>query len=77
MERRTPTQEKLEVQRKKEIRQIIREALGNHRADKNMAQAAAIDLGITGGTIYQWCRELGIGPEEYHKPAPREERGQE
>ena len=77
MERKTPTQEKLEVQRKKEIRQIIREALGNHRADKNMAQAAAIDLGITGGTIYQWCRELDIDLEEYHKPAPREETAQE
>ena len=77
MERRTPTQEKLEVQRKKEIRQIIREALENHRADINMAQAAAIDLGITGGTMYLWCRELGIGLEEYHKPAPSEEDGQE
>jgi hypothetical protein len=42
-----------------------------------MAHAAAIDLGITGGTIYQWCRELDIDLEEYHKPAPREERGQE
>ena len=73
----TLKQEKLEVQRKKEIRQIIREALENHRADKNMAQAAAIDLGITSGTMYQWCRELGIGLEEYHKPAPSEEDGQE
>jgi transcriptional regulator with PAS, ATPase and Fis domain len=73
----TLKQEKLEVQRKKEIRQIIREALENHRADKNMAQAAAIDLGITSGTIYQWCRELDIDLEEYHKPAPSEEDGQE
>ena len=73
----TLKQEKLEVQRKKEIRQIIRETLESHRADKYMAQAAAIDLGITSGTMYQWCRELGIGLEEYHKPAPSEERGHE
>ena len=73
----TLKQEKLEVQRKREIRQIIRETLENHRADKNMAQAAAIDLGITSGTMYQWCRELGIGLEEYHKPTPMEEDGQE
>ena len=68
----TLKQEKLEVQRKMEIRQIIRETLESHRADKYMAQAAAIDLGITSGTMYQWCRELGIGLEEYHKPPPPE-----
>ena len=68
----TLKQEKLEVQRKKEIGQIIRETLENHRADKNMAQSAAIDLGITSGTMYQWCRELGISLEEYHKPPPSE-----
>ena len=77
MARITPTQEKLEVQKKKEIRQIIQDALEKHRGRKNMVHAAAIDLGITGGTIYQWCRELDIDLEEYHKPAPREETGQE
>ena len=77
MARITPTQEKLEVQKKKEIRQIIQDALEKHRGRKNMAQAAAIDLGITGGTIYQWCRELDIDLEEYRKAAPREETAQE
>ena len=73
----TPTQEKLEVQKKKEIRQIIQDALEKHRGRKNMVHAAAIDLGITGGTIGRWCRELDIDLEEYHKPAPTEKNGQE
>ena len=77
MAKMTPIQEKLEVQKKMGIQQIIRDALGNHRGRKNMVHAAAIDLGITGTTIYQWCRELGIDLEEYHKPALKEETGQE
>ena len=33
-----------------------------------MVTLAAIDLGVTDATLYQWCREFGIDIDEYRRP---------
>ena len=62
---RTPAQEKLEVQRGKAIPELLRESLANHTGQKQLVTLAALDLGITGGTFYQWCREHQIDLDPY------------
>ena len=62
---RTPTQEKLEVQRGKTIPELLRESLANHTGQKQLVTLAALDLGITGGTFYQWCREFQVNLDPY------------
>ena len=69
----TPTQEKLEAQRGSDIGKILREALEARRAQKHMVTIAAMDIGVTDATLYQWCREFGIDIDEYRRPAVREE----
>ena len=64
----TPTQEKLEVQKGKDIRTVVAEALESRRGEKHMVARVAFDLGLTDATVYQWCREFGI--DEYRRPAP-------
>ena len=63
----TPTQEKLEAQRGKDIARILREALESRRGQKHMVTIAAMDLGVTDATLYQWCREFGIDIDDYRK----------
>lgn len=65
----TPTQEKLEAQRSRDITQILREALEGRRGQKHMVTIASMDLGVTDATLYQWCREFGIDINEYRRPA--------
>ena len=65
----TPTQEKLEAQRGGDIAQILREALEGRRDQKHMVTIAAMDLGVTDATLYQWCREFGIDIDEYRRPS--------
>ena len=65
----TPTQEKLEAQRNKGMADILREALEGRRGQKHMVTIAAMDLGVTDATLYQWCREFGIDIDEYRRPA--------
>ena len=64
----TPTQEKLEAQCGKDIVEILREALEVRRAQKHMVALAALDLGLTDSTVYQWCREFGIDIDAYRRP---------
>ena len=59
----TPTQEKLEAQRGK----IVRDALEERRGQKHMVTIAAMDLGVTDATLYQWCREVGVDIDEYRR----------
>ncbi len=65
---RTPTQQKLEAQRGSDIAQILRETLEARRGQKHMVTIAAMELGVTDATFYQWCREFGIDVDEYRRP---------
>ena len=65
----TPTQQKLEAQRGKDIAVILMEVLESRRCQKHMVTTAAFDLGVTDATLYQWCREFGIDIDEYRRPA--------
>ena len=64
----TPTQEKLQAERGQDIAGVLRSALESRRTQKHMVTLAAIDLGVTDATLYQWCRELGIDIDEYRRP---------
>ena len=64
----TPMQERLEAQRGRDIAQILREALEGRRGQKHMVTIAAMELGVTDATLYQWCREFGINVDEYRRP---------
>ena len=70
---RTLLQEKLELQRGKPIQDLLREALEAYRGHKGLPYLVAADIGISDGTLYQWCREFGIDIDEYRRPAVREE----
>ena len=63
----TPTQEKLQAQQGKDIVEVLRSALDARRCQKHMVTFAAIDLGVTDATFYQWCREFGIDIDEYRR----------
>ena len=58
----------LEAQRNKGMADILREALEGRRGQKHMVTIAAMDLGVTDATLYQWCREFGININEYRRP---------
>ena len=65
----TPTQEKLEAQRGKDIAEIVRDALEERRGQKHMVTFTAMDLGVTDAALYQWCREVRVDIDEYRRPA--------
>ena len=64
----TPMQEKLEAQRGKDIAEVLRDALETRRGQKHMVTIAAMELGVTDATLYQWCREFGIDINDYRRP---------
>ena len=64
----TPTQQKLEAQQGKDITEILRGALAANQGQRHMVAYAAFSLGVTDATVYQWCREFGIGIDEYRRP---------
>ncbi len=66
----TPTQEKLEAQRNKDISELVPEALAKFRGQKNFVLLAAIDLEVSAGTLNRWCEEMGINPDEYRRELP-------
>ena len=66
---RTTVQEILEAQHQKGIREIVSDALKLHRGRRNMVGLAAVDLGVTDATVYNWCRDLGIDIHEYRRPS--------
>ena len=61
------TQQRLEVQREADIREIVMAAFRRAQAHRNMVTLVAVDLGITAATLYNWCRELGISIDDYRK----------
>ena len=63
----TPTQEKLEAQKGRDIATVLREALEARRGQKHMVVFASLDLGVTDATFYQWCREYGIDIDQYRR----------
>ena len=65
----SPTQEKLEAQRNQDIREIVAGALERFRGRKNLLPLVAVDLGVSGMTVYRWCEDLGINIDEYRRPA--------
>ena len=65
----TPTQEKLEAQKGKDVRTIVLEALEARRGQKHLIARVAFDLGLTDATVYQWCREFGVNIDDYRRPA--------
>ena len=66
---RTATQEKLEAQRGKDIAELLRDALEEHRGAKHMVTLAALSLGLADATFYQWCREFGVNIDDYRRSA--------
>ena len=65
----TLLQEKLEHQHGKPIEEVLREVLQSNRGKKGLPILTAVELGISDGTLYWWCRELGIDIAEYRRPA--------
>ena len=65
----TLLQEKLEHQHGKSIEEILRGTLQSHRGQKGMPMLTAAELGISDGTLYWWCRELGIDIDDYRRQA--------
>ena len=69
---RTTVQEILEAQHQKGIREIVSDALRLYRGRRNLVGLAAVDLGVTDATVYNWCRDLGIDIDEYRRVTPAE-----
>ena len=63
----SPTQEKLEAQRHRDIRNVVVDSLLLHHGRKNMVMLVAVDLEISDATLYRWCDDLGIDIDEYRK----------
>ena len=68
----SPTQEKLEAQRKKDIRDIITGVLEKFRGRRNFMMLVAVDLEVTDATVYRWCDEFGIDIDEHRRATPAE-----
>ena len=64
---RTTVQEMLEAQHQKDIRDIVSGALNVHRGRRNMVGLAAVYLGVSDATVYNWCEALGINIDDYRK----------
>ena len=67
----TTTQQLLEAQRHKDIRDIMLDTLEKFRATRTMVQDCCNDLGVSWGTFYKWASDLGIDVGEYHFSAVR------
>ena len=73
----TDRQTLLELQREKPIDQVVRDALEETRGQRFQVAQAALDLGITDATLYNWCSDLGINIYDYRRPAESWVRGGE
>jgi len=62
----TPTQQLLEAQRHKDIKDIMLDTLERYRATRTMVRDCCDDLGVSWGTFYQWAKDLDIEVGEYH-----------
>ena len=61
----TDKQSLLEVQRGRDIRQILPETLERFRGYRNLMVKVAEDLDVSVPTLYTWCRELEIDIDSY------------
>ena len=66
----SPTQEKLEAQRQRDIRNVLVDSLIRHQGRKNMVILVCADLEISDATLYRWCEELGIDINDYRRATP-------
>ena len=62
----TPTQQLLEAQRHKDIRDIMLDTLERFRATRNMVQDCCDDLNVSWGTFYKWAKDMDIEVGDYH-----------
>ena len=67
----TKSQQLLEAQRHKDIRDIMLDTLEKFRATRTMVQDCCNDLGVSWGTFYKWASDLDIDVSEYHFSAIR------
>ena len=65
---RTDKQALLEKTHGKPLDQVLRDTLEKHRGKKQQITLTGLDLEVTGVTIYNWCRELGINIDDYRRP---------
>ena len=72
----TTTQEKLQAQMGRDIQSVLMEALETRRGQTHLVARAALDLGLTDATLYQWCREFGINIDEYRRSVDAAGRGE-
>ena len=64
----TILQQKLELQWRKPVRQLLLDTLESHRGEPHAVRNTASDLDITDSTIYKWCREWGICIKHITRP---------
>ena len=67
----SPTQEKLEAQRQRDIREVVVDSLLRYRCRRNMVMFVSVDLGISYTTLYRWCEDLSIDIDEYRRPVAK------
>ena len=65
----SPTQEKLEAQRQRDIRDVVLDSLSRYRGRRNIVILVCADLDISDATLYRWCSDLGIDIDEYRRSA--------
>ncbi len=68
----SPTQEKLEAQRQRDIRDVVLDSLRWYQGRRNMVVLVCADLDISDATLYRWCDELGIDINDYRRATPTE-----
>lgn len=64
----SPTQEKLEAQRQRDIRDVVLDSLIRYRGRRNIVVLVCADLDISDVTLYRWCDDLDIDINEYRRP---------
>ena len=60
----------LELQRGMPIENVIHEVLMKYRGQSALVQRAALDIGVSDGTLYSWCEALGLEIDRYRCPEP-------
>ena len=46
---------------------VLRDSLRRHSGRRNLVALVSADVGITGQTLYKYCRELAINLSEYRQ----------
>ncbi len=62
----TTRMELLESRAGRPIRDLLVDALEARRASRGMVPLVCADLGLSYGTLYNWCSRLGINISNYH-----------